>query len=93
MFAAFIETGLLAPVEIELKISERQSFMLKDMLTVSHAALAGLDGATLQALNQAGFPGPGLSCPVVDGQSQPYDHAEDGARRVRRGVRLRVSRA
>ena len=55
MFAAFLETGLLAPVEIEVKISERQSFMLKDMLTISRAALAGLDGATLAALNQAGF--------------------------------------
>jgi hypothetical protein len=55
MFAAFLETGLLAPVEIELKISERQSFMLKDMLTISRATLAGLDGATLAALNQAGF--------------------------------------
>ncbi len=55
MFAAFLETGLLAPVEIELKISERQSFMLKDMLTISRAGLNGLDGATLAALNQAGF--------------------------------------
>lgn len=55
MFAAFFETGLLAPVDIEVKISDRQSFMLKDMLTISRAALAGLDGVTLQALNQAGF--------------------------------------
>lgn len=55
MFAAFFETGLLAPVDIEVKISDRQSFMLKDMLTISRAALAGLDGQALQALNQAGF--------------------------------------
>ena len=55
MFAAFHETGLLAPVEIEVKIDDRQSFMLKDMLTISRSALSGLDGTTLQALNQAGF--------------------------------------
>ena len=55
MFAAFHETGLLAPVEIEVKLDDRQSFMLKDMLTISRSALSGLDGTTLQALNQAGF--------------------------------------
>ena len=55
MFAAFLETGLLAPVEIEVKIDERQAFILADMLTVSRDALQSLDGEALQALNRAGF--------------------------------------
>jgi len=55
MFNAFLEAGLLAPIEIEVKINERQSFILNDMLTVSRDALRSLDGAPLQALNRAGF--------------------------------------
>jgi len=55
MFAAFFEAGLLAPVEINVQISERQAFLLKDMLTISREALQTLDGARLQALNEAGF--------------------------------------
>lgn len=55
MFAAFHEAGLLAPVEIEVKIDDRRSFILKDMLTISREALHTLDGTRLQALNQAGF--------------------------------------
>ncbi len=55
MFAAFYEAGLLAPVEIDVKIDERQSFLLKDMLTISREALHRLDAGPLQALNQAGF--------------------------------------
>ncbi|MBW8733227.1 MAG: SapC family protein [Asticcacaulis sp.] len=55
MFAAFQETGLLAPVEIEVKIDDRQSYLLKDMLTISRDALHNLDGIPLRALNQAGF--------------------------------------
>ena len=57
MFTAFLETGLLAPIEIEVKINDKQSFILPDMLTISRAALRSLDGASLQALNQAGFLG------------------------------------
>ncbi len=55
MFAAFHEAGLLAPVEIEVKIDERHSFILNDMLTIGREALNGLPGASLQTLNQAGF--------------------------------------
>lgn len=55
MFAAFIETGLLAPIEIEVKVNDTQSFRLTDMFTVSVDALRSLDGAALQALNQRGF--------------------------------------
>lgn len=55
MFQAFLDTGLLAPIEIEVKINERQSYILKDLLTISQDALRSLDGAQLQALNQSGF--------------------------------------
>jgi len=55
MFDAFHEAGLLAPVEIDVKIDDRQSYLLKDMLTVSREALHHLDGGRLKALNEAGF--------------------------------------
>ncbi len=55
MFAAFQDTGLLAPVEIEVKIDDGKSYILKDMLTISRNALHNLDGEPLRALNQAGF--------------------------------------
>ncbi|WP_443749884.1 SapC family protein [Asticcacaulis solisilvae] len=55
MFAAFQDSGLLAPVQIEVKIDDTQSFILKDMLTISREALHNLDDAHLRALNQAGF--------------------------------------
>lgn len=55
MFAAFFETGLLAPVEIEVKIDDRQSYVLNDMLTISQSALHNLEEVPLRALNQAGF--------------------------------------
>jgi len=55
MFAAFYQAGLLAPVEIEIKLDDRTSYILKDMFTVSREALQGLDGGQLKALNDAGF--------------------------------------
>ena len=55
MFTAFLETGLLAPIEIEVKVDDRQSFILGEMLTISRDALHSLEGAQLQALNRAGF--------------------------------------
>ena len=55
MFAAFFEAGLMAPVEINVQISEKQSFLLKDMATISREALQNLDAARLKALNEAGF--------------------------------------
>lgn len=55
MFAAFLEAGLLAPVRINVEISDNKSFLLEDMLTISRDALHTLDGARLQALNAQGF--------------------------------------
>ena len=55
MFAAFYEAGLLAPVEIEVKVSDQQAYILKDMFTISRDALHGLSGDNLKALNAAGF--------------------------------------
>jgi len=55
MFAAFYEAGLLAPVEIEVKVNDQQSYVLKDMFTISRDALHGLSADHLKALNAAGF--------------------------------------
>lgn len=55
MFAAFYEAGLLAPVEIEIKLDDRTSYILKDMFSISREALQRLDGGQLKALNDAGF--------------------------------------
>jgi hypothetical protein len=55
MFAAFYEAGLLAPVEIEVKVSDQQAYMLKDMFSISANALQGLSAAHLKSLNETGF--------------------------------------
>lgn len=55
MFAAFLEAGLLAPVRINVEVSDNKAFLLEDMLTVSREALQNLDGAALKALHEKGF--------------------------------------
>jgi len=55
MFAAFHAAGLLAPVNIEVKIDEGLSYALTDFFTVSQEGLARLDAATLENLNRSGF--------------------------------------
>jgi len=55
MFAAFHDAGLLAPVNIEIKIDEGTSYQLPDFFSVSQEACARLDAATLENLNRSGF--------------------------------------
>lgn len=55
MFAAFHAAGLLAPVNIEIKIDEGTRYELTDFFSVSQDALARLDAATLENLNRSGF--------------------------------------
>lgn len=55
MFAAFAEAGLLAPVEINIAFDETARYTLPDFFSISEEALAQLDGATLERLNQSGF--------------------------------------
>lgn len=55
MFSAFAQAGLLAPVEINIEFDEMARYTLPDFFSISQEALAQLDGATLQRLNQSGF--------------------------------------
>ena len=55
MFAAFIEAGLMAPVEIKIRLDERTEYDLPGLFSISAEALAGLDGAALAKLHANGF--------------------------------------
>jgi len=55
MFVAFHDAGLLAPVNIEIKIDESTTYTLPDFFSISQDALARLDAANLENLNRFGF--------------------------------------
>lgn len=55
MFAAFERAALLAPVNVELRLSDGSQFKLPELFTISQQGLAELDGAQLTELNHAGF--------------------------------------
>jgi hypothetical protein len=55
MFAAFEALDLIEPVDVEIKLDEHVQYDLPDLYTISQARFAGLDGAALQVLHQAGF--------------------------------------
>lgn len=55
MFAAFEQAGLIEPVRLEIKISDTEQYDVSSYCTVGEDRLAGLDGATLEHLNKAGF--------------------------------------
>ena len=55
MFAAFFDTGLLAPIEVNVQLDDKTSYILKDLFTVSREAFQNLAGDQLKALNDAGF--------------------------------------
>ena len=54
-FAAFLEAGILAPVNVNIKIDDRLEYNIPDLFSISGEALAALDGPTLERLNQGGF--------------------------------------
>jgi hypothetical protein len=55
MFAAFEEVGLIEPIAVEIKLSEREKYTLQNYHTISEEKLLGLTGADLERLNKAGF--------------------------------------
>ena len=55
MFAAFIDAGLIAPVEIKIRLDERSEYDLPGLFSISAEALANLDGAALAKLHANGF--------------------------------------
>jgi hypothetical protein len=55
MFAAFEAAGLIEPVRLEIALDDSARYDIPDCYTIGGGQLAGLDGAALAALNQAGF--------------------------------------
>jgi hypothetical protein len=55
MFAAFEDAGVIAPVRLEIKLSETEQYNVVDYYNISESALRELDGAGLERLNRAGF--------------------------------------
>lgn len=57
MFAAFEAAGLLAPVEIDIRLDETTEYSLPGFFSISQEGLDQLDGEALQQLNASGFLG------------------------------------
>ncbi|MFT4089914.1 MAG: SapC family protein [Asticcacaulis sp.] len=55
MFAAFAQAQLLAPVHIELRLSDGSEFRLPELFTISPQGLSELTGTQLAELNADGF--------------------------------------
>jgi hypothetical protein len=55
MFAAFEAAGILRAVEVDIRLSDDESYKLPGLFAIDEAALAGLDGAALARLHQGGF--------------------------------------
>lgn len=53
--ALFDELALVEPVSLDVQVSERDSYSFNDYLAITHEKIAGLDGAALAKLNQAGL--------------------------------------
>ncbi len=55
MFAAFQQTGILAPTKIDLALDESTGYSLPGFFTVNAEALHNLSAEALEALNRSGF--------------------------------------
>jgi hypothetical protein len=55
MFEIFQSMQLIAPVELEVKITGRETVNLPGFFTIDRDKLAGLDSATLHRLHRSGF--------------------------------------
>jgi hypothetical protein len=55
MISAFIDAGILAPVEINIQLDDRTEYKLPELFSISREAMAGLSGETLETLNKQGF--------------------------------------
>ncbi|ESQ75678.1 SapC family protein [Asticcacaulis sp. AC402] len=57
MFNAFIQAGLIAAVQIEVKLDDSTEYNIPEIFSISQEALNKLDGATLERLNKQGYLG------------------------------------
>ncbi|ESQ73670.1 SapC family protein [Asticcacaulis sp. AC402] len=55
MFDAFYAAGLIAPVEIDIRIDDSMHYKLPELFSISADALAGMDAATLKTLHEKGY--------------------------------------
>ncbi|WAC49241.1 SapC family protein [Asticcacaulis sp. SL142] len=55
MFAAFESAGLLAPIEVDIRLDETTVYKIPDLFGISAEAMSGLAGEALHALNKQGF--------------------------------------
>ncbi len=55
MFAAFERAGLIAYLDLDIRLDESTEYKLPELYTIRPDALGSLDGATLAALNGSGF--------------------------------------
>ena len=55
MFAAFEETGLIEPMDVEVNLDERRKYTLPGFFTINQERLDALEGPTLERLNRQGF--------------------------------------
>ena len=55
MFDAFGEADLIAPVKLELMLSETEKINIVDYFSIGEERLRSLDGATLERLNRQGY--------------------------------------
>jgi len=55
MFAAFEQAGLIAYLDLDIRLDEATEYKLPELYTIRPDALNSLDGATLEALNGKGF--------------------------------------
>lgn len=55
MFAAFEAAGILAPLDINIRLDETTQYSLPGFFSISSEALSQLDGERLQQLNATGF--------------------------------------
>jgi hypothetical protein len=55
MFAAFEEAGLIAYLDLDIRLDESTEYKLPELYTIRPDALRDLDGGTLAALNGSGF--------------------------------------
>lgn len=55
MFAAFEEYGLIAPIDIEIKLDDQTSYDIPEVFTISPEALSALTGEALERLHASGL--------------------------------------
>jgi hypothetical protein len=80
MFAAFLDHGLIAPMEIEVDVGDGTQYRLNEFFNISAEALAELSGEALEQLNRSGF----LACAI---------HARSSLGNVGRLVELMATQA